>query len=162
MNQLGDALKKALDEKKNDYSNFIWKGEKEKDGDKFVQSSVRMIDMTPEQLQKCYDQCNLMLYNTNVKNLGRYHVLDEVTEQIEKCNTELLLRYFENTHKRDELRNTITRFTLMVSLRQFMKNNSHVQNWTIVPITSITDNLPEEFHNISISEVLDGCTDNLG
>ena len=27
---LGEALQKALDEKKSDYSSFIWKGKKEK------------------------------------------------------------------------------------------------------------------------------------
>ena len=38
-NMLGDALKKAIDAKKNDYSNFVWKGEKKKDGEKYVQDS---------------------------------------------------------------------------------------------------------------------------
>ena len=53
-NVLGNALQKALAEE------FVWKGEKRKEGDKFVQDSVRFVDMTNEELQKCYNHCNKM------------------------------------------------------------------------------------------------------
>ena len=32
---LGDALNKALETKKNDYSSFIWKGEKKRDSKEY-------------------------------------------------------------------------------------------------------------------------------
>ena len=43
MNTLKDALKKALDTKKGE--SFIWKGEKRKEGKKYVQDSEKIIDM---------------------------------------------------------------------------------------------------------------------
>ena len=97
-NVLGDALQKALSAKKNDFSSFVWKGEKRKEGDKYVQDSIRLIDMSEEQLRNCYEHCEKMLHNDDPKNLGRFNVLDEVTDQINKCNVELLLRYFENSY----------------------------------------------------------------
>ena len=146
---IGDALQKALDAKKNDYSNFVWKGEKRKEGEKYVQESKRIIDMTPEELKDCWNHCDKMLRNNDPKHLGRYNVLEEVTSQINKCNTELLLRYFENTYQRRENGTATKRFSLMVS-------------WSLVPISQISNNLPDEFKDVSIADVLDGCTDNLG
>ena len=90
-NVLGDALQKALNAKKNDFSSFVWKGEKRKEGDKYVQDSIRLVDMSAEQLKKCYEHCEKMLHNEDPKNLGRYNVLDEVTDQMNKCNVELLI-----------------------------------------------------------------------
>ena len=159
---LGDALQKALDAKKNDYSNFVWKGEKRKDGDKFVQESERIVDMSPERLIECWKHCEKMLHNEDNKHLGRYNVLDEVTDQINKCNVELLLRYFENTYQKRENIPSTKRFSLMVSLRQLMSNNTEISDWSIVPISYISEGLPDEFKDISIEDVLKGCTDTLG
>lgn len=161
-NVLGDALTKALDAKKNDYSNFIWKGEKRKEGDKYVQQSERLIDMSPEKLKECWKHCDKMLKNEDSRHLGRYNVLEEVTSQINKCNTELLLRYFENTYQKRDHFNATKRFSLMISLRQLMSNNTEISNWNDVLFSQISDNLPEEFKDISVADVLDGCTDNLG
>jgi len=162
-NVLGSALQKALDAKKNDYSSFVWKGEKIKEGDKYIQTSKKFIDMTEDELKKCYEHCNRMLYNDDPKHLGRYNVLEEVTDQINKCNIELLLRYYENTYKHSESRPTIMRSpTLMIDLRQLMANNSEITDWSKVSISQITDDLPPEFHSINISDVLDGCIDCLG
>jgi len=161
-NTLGDALQKAFEAKKNDYSNFVWKGEKRKEGEKYVQNSEKIVDMSPERLKDCWQHCEKMLRNNDPKHLGRYNVLEEVTSQINKCNTELLLRYFENTYQRRENFVATKRFSLMVSLRQLMSNNTEISDWSIVPISYISENLPDEFKDISIADVLDGCTDNLG
>lgn len=161
-NTLGAALQKALDSKKNDYSNFIWKGCKKKEGKKYVQESEKIIDMTPERLKECWNHCEKMLRNNDPKHLGRYNVLEEITSQINKCNTELLLRYFENTYQRRENGGSTKRFSLMVSLRELMNNNPEISDWSIVPISHISENLPDEFKNVSIADVLSGCTDNLG
>lgn len=158
---LGEALEKALKAKETDYSNFVWKGEKKKDGEKFVQDQKRLIDMTSDELKKCYVHCKKMLYNDDPKHLGRYNVLEEVNDEINKCNVELLLRYFENNYQHDN-RGSIKRFSLMLSLRELMKNNPEIMDWTKVPITHISENLPSEFDTINIADVLDGCTDNLG
>jgi hypothetical protein len=162
MSTIGDALQKALDNKKNDYSNFIWKGEKKKEGKKFVQESERMIDMSPERLKECWQRCEIMLHNDDPKHLGRYNVLNEVLSQINKCNVELLLRYFENTYQPRENTVATKRSSLMVSIRQLMSNNPEIQDWTGISISKIGENIPDEFKDININDVLDGCIDNLG
>lgn len=161
-NALGEALQKALNEKKNDYSNFVWKGEKRKEGDKYVQESEKIMDMTPKRLKECWDHCFKMLRNEDPKHLGRYNVLEEVTSQINKCNVELLLRYFENVYQKREHGVVTKRFSLMISLRQLMSNNPEISDWSVVPISHISENLPDEFKDINIADVLDGCIDNLG
>jgi plasmid maintenance system antidote protein VapI len=161
-NVLGDALQKALDSKKNDYSNFVWKGEKKKSGDKYVQETERIIDMSPERLVECWKHCEKMLNNNDPKHLGRYNVLEEVTSQINKCNVELLLRYLENTYQKRENVYAVKRFSLMISLRQLMSKNSEISDWSVVPMSRISDDLPDEFRDVNIADVLDGCTDNLG
>ena len=161
-NTLGDALKKALDSKKNDYSSFVWKGEKKKEGDKYVQDSKRLIDMSPGELIKCYNHCERMLYSDNPKHLGRYNVLEEVNDQINKCNVELLLRYFENSYKRDDNRSPIPRTTLNLNLRKLKSNNPEIEDWSKISVTQITEELPVEFHQINIEDLLDGCIGYLG
>ena len=161
-NTLGDALKKALDSKKNDYSSFVWKGEKKKEGDKYVQDSKRLIDMSPGELIKCYNHCERMLYSDNPKHLGRYNVLEEVNDQINKCNVELLLRYFENSYKRDDNRSPIPRTTLNLNLRKLKSNNPEIEDWSKISVTQITEELPVEFHQINIEDLLAGCIGYLG
>ena len=161
-NTLGDALKKALDAKKNDYSSFVWKGEKRKEGDKYVQDSKRLIDMSPGELIKCYNHCEKMLYSDNPKHLGRYNVLEEVNDQINKCNVELLLRYFENSYKKNDNRSPTPRTTLNLNLRKLKSNNPEIEDWSKISVTQITEDLPVEFHQINIEDLLDGCIGYLG
>ena len=156
------AYKKALENKKNDFSSFIWKGEKRKDGEKYVQENEKIVNMSPERLKACYNHCKKMLYNEDSHNLGRYNVLDEINDQINKCNIELLLRYYENAYIHNDNRGDIKRKSLWMSLRQLMSNNPEINDWTRVPITQISNDLPSEFHDINIADVMDGCIDYLG
>lgn len=166
---LGDAFQKALDARKNDYSNFIWKGEKRKLGEKYVQDSIRLVDMASEQLKKCYQHCEKMLYNDNPKHLGRYNVLEEVNSQVNKCNVELFLRYCENSYLRRENASPVTRSQLFFSVKSFMANSELeaekdgvVLDWNNISASHLVGNFPAEFNGITINDVLDGCTDNLG
>ncbi len=167
---LGDALKKAIDAKKNDYSNFVWKGEKKKEGDKYVQDNEKIVDMTPERLKECWEHCERMLRNNDPKHLGRYNVLEEVTKEIEKCNVELFLRYLENKYLVREHYNPTPRFKMMVAIREFIKNSEQEAeargislDWKTLPITHLSEGgFPAEFQDISISDALEGCIDQLG
>ena len=159
---LGAAYKKALENKKNDFSSFVWKGEKRKEGEKYIQDNEKIADMSPERLKACYNHCEKMLHNDDPHHLGRYNVLDEVTDQLNKCNVELLLRYYENSYMHNENRGDIKRKSLWVSLRQLKANNLEIDDWSKVPITQISTDLPSEFHDINIADVMDGCIDYLG
>lgn len=162
-NVLGEALQKAMNNKKaEDYSNFVWKGEKRKIGNKYVQESENIVDMSPERLKACWNHCEKMLRNDDPKHLGRYNVLEEVISQIKKCNVELLLRYFENTYQIRENTSEIKRFALMINLREMMSKNPEISDWSTINMSRITDSLPDEFKDISVKDVLDGCTENLG
>lgn len=154
-NVLGNALQKALAEE------FVWKGEKRKEGDKFVQDSVRFVDMTNEELQKCYNHCNKMLYNEDPKNPGRYKVLVEVKDQIDKCNRELMLRYFENSYMRNNRQET-RREDLYLILRELKNNNPQIEDWSNLPLSKFTSNLPSEFNKVSVDDTVDACLDYLG
>lgn len=164
MTAIGDALQKALDEKKNDFSKFIWRGEKKKVGKKFVQEIELMKDMTPERLKECWDRCKIMLNNDEPGRLGRYNVLEEINSQINKCNIELLLRYFENVYLPRPEDVAVKRFSLMIGLKDFMlKYSDYTDDWSTVSISKVSSKeLPAEFKDINIEDVLDGCTDSLG
>lgn len=166
---LGSALKQALDSKK-DFSDFVWKGEKIKEGTKYVQQSEQIVDMSPERLQECWNHCQRMLYNDEPKHLGRYNVLDEVTSQINKCNVELFLRYLENAYMRREHYIPTPRYKMMLAIRSFMQNSEKeaeeqniTLNWKDISITHLSgEEFPTEFRDISIYDALDGCIDYLG
>lgn len=155
MSQLKEAFENAS------LQSYVWKGAKKKEGDKIIQESVKLMDMDSDELNKCYNHCKKMLYNDDPKHLGRYNILEEVNSQINKCNVELLLRYFENTYQQDERRSPTKRFSLMIDLRELMRNNPHVEDWSQVPITTVTSDLPSEFKDVKISDILQGCTDSL-
>lgn len=167
---LGDALNKALETKKNDYSSFIWKGEKKRDAKEYSQDEEKIIDMTPERLKECYNHCKKMLHNDDPKHLGRYNVLEEVSEQINKCNVELFLRYLENSYLRRENYVPIPRFKMMLAIRDFISNSEQEAekegielNWNEISINNLNGgDFPAEFLSVNISDALDGCIDNLG
>lgn len=168
-NVLGDALQKALDSKKNDYSSFVWKGEKRKEGTKFVQDSEKIEDMSPERLRECYKHCETMLYNDNPKNLGRYNVLEEITTQLTKCNTELFLRYLENSYLRREGYLPTPRFQMMINTRTFIMNSEKEAkekgiklDWKNISIVHLAGEIPVEFQDLKITDLLEGCMDQLG
>ena len=171
---VGDALQKAFEAKKNDYSNFVWKGEKRKDGEKYVQQSEKISNMSPERLKECWLHCEKMLHNNDPKHLGRYNVLEEVNSQITKCNIELFLRYLENSYKKRENYIPTPRYKMMLAIKEFIRNSEKEADeqgieldWKKISAShlsgdSFSSEFSSEFQDISISDVLDGCTDNLG
>ena len=167
---LSGSLKKAVEAKKGDFSTFEWKGEKTKSGDRYVQKIEKIGEMTPERLKECWLHCDKMLYNEDPRFLGRYNVLEEVNEQINKCNVELFLRYLENSYLHKENSQSIPRFKMMIAIRDFIRNSEKDAeqegislDWSTISISHLNAaEFPSEFQDISISDALDGCTDNLG
>lgn len=163
MNTLADKLTEALNAKKNDINNFVWKGKKKKVNKEFVQDEIKLVDATPEQLQTFYNHCITMLYNNDKKNPGRKVLLDIIKEQRANCNVELFLKYLavgdETTGRKP-----YPRFSYFQALKTFLENNKESlpkESWTTTPITLIT-NVPAEFSTITIDQVYKGCLDSLG
>ena len=164
MATLEDKLKEALDAKNNDITTYVWKGAKEVVNGEKVQSEVRLVDATPEQLNKFYKHCNSMLYSLDRVNPGRYTLLDIIEEQRVNCNVELFLRYLE----KGDLDNNIVpypRFSYLQTLRTFLNINKEAlpkESLSTAPISIAVSDLPKEFSDISIGKIIDGCLDTLG
>ncbi len=151
---LKEKLEEAIEKSNNDLSSFVWKGEKVKVNDKYVQEETRLVDFPQEGLQKCYDYCNTMLYNVDKDHPGRYPLLEIVKDQRERCNAELFLRWIEATTKSP-------RFTFMTSLRTFLDNNSQIKPSEMYAGDAVGQ-CPQEYVRVPINLVIDACLDKLG
>lgn len=148
-------LKEAFDKKKQEnVNNYVWKYEKVKEGNNFIQKTVKLVDCSIEELKKFYDYCNLMLNNGSKNNPGRYVFMEIVDEQIAKCNTELFLRWLQKENK-------INKFSFMNVITTFLNNNPSLDRDELT-LDNVIGKCPYEFKDLSLDMVLDGCMDTLG
>lgn len=161
---LGDKFVEAINAKNNDIKTFVWKGAKELVNGEKVQNEIRLVDATPEQLNKFYTHCKSMLYSNDKVNPGRYVLLDIIKEQRAKCNAELYLRYLEDGNPENG-RDRYPRFQYLQDLKAFLNNNKELFPREVLSetlITETTTGIPAEFSDLSIDLVLDACLDTLG
>lgn len=154
MTVLGDKLKEALNDKANDVNSYVWKGPKVNG----VQEEIKLIDADYDQLKRFYNHCEQMLYNSDAKNPGRLTLLDIVSDQIQRCRAELLVRWL-----RAEKQYTNTR--CLEDLRITIKNNKEIltnEAIKVYPIGNILNGIPVEFGEVPVSLVMDACLDSLG
>lgn len=150
-----EKLAAAIAKKNNDVNSFVWKGPKVEVDGQLVQEEKKLMDCTEEELRGYYNHCESMLYNTDKDFPGRYLVLDIIKDQRLRCNTELFLRWLEQE------KNT-PRFTFLSSLRVFLDNNKGIDPKKIFISDAIVGKCPEEFADLPIDIVLEGCLDKLG
>lgn len=156
MTLLGEKMKEAIDKKSADLNSFEWKGIKVLDNDgKYKQEAKKLVDMPRSELGTCYDHCKKMLFNKDTQNPGRYLVLEIISDQKEKCGAELFLRYIEQEHN-------MSRFSLMNTITTFLSNNKAVFKDIKPLLKDMFGNIPNEFENLPLSLVFDGCLDRLG
>lgn len=149
-----EKLTEALEKKRNDINSFIWKGEKIKTSEGFVQQTYKMVDCTVEQLNTFLERCETMLHNTQADVPGRYVLLDIINLQRNCCNTELFLRWLDNEKH-------IPKYMFLTSLSEFLKHNPDI-NPKLTAISAVVDGCPLEYSNILIETVINGCLDTLG
>lgn len=177
MGDLGEKLASALSKKKeeklkvkNDMNNWVWKGPKKEVAGIRCQSTTKLIDASPEQLKDWYNHCLSMLFNESKTSPGRYNLKKIVKDQIDNCNTELLLRWCENKYKLDpnepekevysryifdqDLYNTLT-------LPEY-KDVLPRERWKEVPLRACGGKFPSEFSELSVKKVMEGCEGLLG
>lgn len=160
MTTLKDKLVNAIDSKNNDLKSFVWKMAKNAEG---TQKEIHLVDATDAQLQQFYDHCQSMLYSTDKLNPGRYVLLDIISEQRKKCNTELFLRKLESGAICADSE-PYPRYVYIQNLRAFLNNNksqfpsNELKN---ISISECTNGIPREFQDVSIENVIDGCLDQL-
>lgn len=113
-----------------------------------------MVDMSEAELNSAYEHCKTMLFNKDQRNPGRYIVLQLIEEQKNKCGAELYLQYL----KREK---GIDRYPLTKSITTFKQNNREVFAAREVMIQEALE-VPNQFTDIPIDTILDGCLDKLG
>lgn len=154
MTVLGDKLREALNDKANDVNSYVWKGPKVNG----VQEEIKLVDADYDQLKRFYNHCEQMLYNSDTKDPGRLTLLDIVSDQIQRCRAELLIRWL-----RAEKQYTNTR--CLEDLRITIKNNKEIltnETIKVYPIGNILNGIPVEFREVPVSLVMDACLDSLG
>lgn len=154
MTVLGDKLREALNDKANNVNSYVWKGPKVNG----VQEEIKLVDADYDQLKRFYNHCEQMLYNSDTKNPGRLTLLDIVSDQIQRCRAELLIRWL-----RAEKQYTNTR--CLEDLRITIKNNKEIltnETIKVYPIGNILNGIPVEFREVPVSLVMDACLDSLG
>lgn len=153
---LGDKLREAFDKKNKDIKSFVWKGKKEEVNGILMQKEQKLIDASEAELRSYYEHCNSMLYNNDKDNPGRYPLLEIIKDQRMKCNIELFLRWLS-------IEKDMPRYRFMESMRGFMDTNrENIPDIGKHPISIAVKGCPQEFQEIPIDFILDGCLDKLG
>jgi len=147
MSDLGDKLSKAIEKRNNDINSWTWI---DKNGD-----SVRFIDMSIDELQKCYNHALDMLYRTSNFKFGKYEVRKNIHRIYNACNAELMRRFIQYELNTDIFK---TNRDVLDYINRFKETN-HVTNENI--ITDMFDGLPKEYENLTIGDLVKACLDNL-
>ena len=151
-----EKLTEAINKKQQDINSFIWKGSKTLDENgKYRQSEKRLVDMDEKELHSAYSHCKTMLFNGDLSNPGRYIVLELIADQKDKIGAELFLRYVEQNH-------SLTRFTLLTSINEFLRNNREIAKEHKLTVGDAVPSAPDEFKKVPLTIVVDGCLDRLG
>lgn len=145
MGDLADKLKQAIEKRTNSMENWTWV---DKNG-----NSVRLIDMTDEELQHSYNHTLDMLYRKSNFKYGKLEVRKNIQKIHESCNSELLRRYLQYELAVDMFK---TNKDLLDFIMKFKEVN-HVTNED--NITVMFSNLPKEFETLTIGDLIKACLD---
>jgi len=160
---LGDALQNAINNKKNDTRNFIWKGPKKAGTGE--QEEIKLVNATPEQLRDFYKHCVSMLENKDKANPGRFILKKIIKEQIHKCSAELFVRWLDNKYLPSEERKPYPRYLVFQDVKAFLDANIEAipkDTWDTTTVEAVMNNVPREFRDVTINDVLSACLDTLG
>lgn len=145
MGDLADKLKQAIEKRTNSMENWTWM---DKNG-----NSVRLVDMTNEELQHSYNHTLDMLYRKSNFKYGKLEVRKNIQKIHESCNSELLRRYLQYELAVDMFK---TNKDLLDFIMKFKEAN-HVTNED--NITVMFSNLPKEFETLTIGDLIKACLD---
>lgn len=147
MSDLADKLVKAFDDKENDINRWVWKMSNG--------NEVRMMDMTPEQLQHAYLHVLEMLNNKDPYHPGVQRKRDQVRRMWDCANTELLLRHILYDCNVEGLR---TNKDLLDYISAHKQANNVSNSDTV---DKIFNGLSDGYNRITIDSLLSACLDAL-
>ena len=147
MSDFADKLVQAFDNKENDINRWVWKMSNG--------NEVRMLDLTPEQIQHNYTHVLEMLNNKDPYHPGVQRKRDQVRRMWDCANTELLLRHILYDYNIEGLRTNKDLLDYISAHKQTngLKNSDYV--------TSIFNGLNDCYKKITIDDLLSACLDSL-
>lgn len=151
MTDFGDTLNRAIETSKErartDINNLVWKY---KNG-----TSKRLMDMDQDELQKCYDHCNSMLYSKAKVTPGKYTIKQIINRTYENVNAELFMRYILHELNLEMFKTNKDLFDFIISQKASLnlKDSDYV--------TTIFTNVPTIFEKVTIDRLLSACFDKL-
>lgn len=151
MTDFGDTLNKAIETSKErartDINNLVWKY---KNG-----TSKRLMDMDQDELQKCYDHCNSMLYSKTKTTPGKYTIKQIINRTYENVNAELFMRYILHEVNLEMFKTNKDLFDFIIAQKSSLnlKDSDYV--------TTIFTNVPTIFEKVTIDRLLSACFDKL-
>ena len=147
MSDFADKLVQAFDNKENDINRWVWKMSNG--------NEVRMLDLTPEQIQHNYTHVLEMLNNKDPYHPGVQRKRDQVRRMWDCANTELLLRHILYDYNIEGLRTNKDLLDYISAHKQTngLKNSDYV--------TSIFNGLNDCHKKITIDDLLAACLDSL-
>ena len=145
MSDLADKLTQAIEKRENNINNWSWIT---KNGE-----SVRLLDMSFDELQKAYNHTLDMLYRKTNYKFGKLEVRKNIQKIHRSCNAELLHRYLQHDLAIEMFK---TNKEILDFINKFKEAN-HVTNDD--SITLMFSALPKEFETLTIGDLLYACLD---
>lgn len=115
--------------------------------------SVRLLDMTSDELQRAYNHTLDMLYRKTNYKFGKLEVRKNIQKIHDSCNAELLHRYIQHDLAIEMFR---TNKDILDFINKFKEANGVTNEDSI---TLMFSNLPKEFETLTIGDLLKACLD---
>lgn len=155
---LGDKLTAAIESKKSDVNNFVWKGPKKFVNGKRVQEEFKLIDASEDELKRCYAHCQSMLNSTDKDDPGRYELINIIRDQEVRCNAELYMRYLRKQGIIPlDFRKSLTDYLNTDEVKEQLPRSAYSK----VSVNHLIE-IPDEYKNLSVDIVLSACLSALG
>ncbi len=111
--------------------------------------------MSVDELQKAYTHSLDMLYRTTNYKFGKYEVRKNINKIYTACNAELLHRYIQHDLAIDVFR---TNRDILDYINKFKEHNQVTNEDSI---TLMFNNLPKDYENLTIGDLVKACLDAL-
>ena len=145
MSDLADKLTQAIEKRNNNINNWTWIN---KNGE-----SIKLLDMSNDDLQKAYNHTLDMLYRKTNYKFGKLEVRKNIQKIYRSCNSELLHRYIQHDLTIDIFK---TNKDILDFINKFKEVNGVTNDDSI---TLMFSNLPKEFETLTIGDLLLACLD---
>ena len=147
MSDLGDKLVKAFEDKENDINSWIWLRENG--------TTARLLDLDAGELQNIYNHTLDMLYRKTNYKYGKYEVRKNIQNMYLACNAELFHRYISHDTTLDLFK---TNKNILDYINTF-KEQTGANNDSSLSVAF--SNIPKEYENLTIGDLLSACLDTL-